>query len=207
MLFRSGVTSVPTPDSLSRRPRSLTAVGMYRHSGDSHPPSLSPRCGTAPVALTRGRLSTLCATQRAWMTFLDWFLRCAERLGAHTREASRAAGRVMKHALSVHIATRMGAFARVPTALASDVCLHDLHMLTVALRPSRVPTNAKHLKKRHFSVVAREIMLAYAYACAIFRADSLYAETVAPRFMLTKFFSRSSSIWRKRVAHRRSRKS
>jgi nucleoid DNA-binding protein len=42
--------------------------------------------------------------------------------------------------------------------------------------PSRGPraiTSAKHLKKRHFSVAAREKSLAKACACAIFRADSL----------------------------------
>jgi DNA-binding protein HU-beta len=56
---------------------------------------------------------------------------------------------------------------------------------TVTLRRRRRLANAKPLKKRHFSDARSEKSLAKACACAIFRADSLCAATVAPRFTLT----------------------
>jgi hypothetical protein len=63
------------------------------------------------------------------------------------------------------------------------------HALASAPRAARsATTHKKALKKRHFSHQQGGKPLAKARACAIFRADSLYAETVAPRFMLTKFF-------------------
>src|SRR5258708_11616172 len=67
-------------------------------------------------------------------------------------------------------------------------------------RGSRAITSAKHLKKRHFSVAASEKSLAKACACAIFRADSLYADTVAPRFTLTRLYSTRTARCRKTLA-------
>jgi DNA-binding protein HU-beta len=54
-------------------------------------------------------------------------------------------------------------------------------------RPGATPIK-KPLKKRHFSVAGSEKSRAKACACAIFRADSICAATVADAFTLTKNF-------------------
>ena len=80
------------------------------------------------------------------MTFFD----CIFSLGTPHEEVVRAAGAFMKHALSVHTATRMGAFARVPTTLEATFGPRKIRMLTVALRPLRAPHRRKTLKKKAF---------------------------------------------------------
>jgi hypothetical protein len=94
----------------------------------------------------------------------------------------------MKHPLSVHIAPEMGAFACAATTLDATFGSCENRMPTVALRRGARPTDAKRLKKRHFSATTREKSLAKAHACAIFRADSPYAATVARVSQLTNFF-------------------
>jgi hypothetical protein len=82
----------------------------------------------------------------------------------------------------------MRAFARLPTTLQATFSAREKRVLTLALRRACAPSNGKHLKKRHFSITPNEKRLAKVRAYAIFRADSLYAATVAPRFTLTNFF-------------------
>ena len=119
------------------------------------------------------------------MTFFD----CIFSLGVLHEEVERAARAVMKHALSVHIATRMGAFARVPTTLEATFGLRNLHMLTVALRPSHALHRRKTLKKKAFQRrFERNNACVRARMCYFPRRFSLTRKTVAPRFMLTKFF-------------------
>src|SRR5947199_308609 len=71
-------------------------------------------------------------------------------LGVLHEEVERVARPVMKHALSVHIETRMRAFARVPTTLQTTFGARGIRMLTVALRPLRAPRRRKTLEKKAF---------------------------------------------------------
>jgi hypothetical protein len=116
------------------------------------------------------------------------FFGCISSLRAQHESVAREAHAFMKHALSVHFASRMRAFARLPTTLQATFSAHEKRVLTLALRRACAPSNGKHLKKRHFSITPHEKRLAKARACAIFRADSLYAATVAPRFSHSQNF-------------------
>jgi hypothetical protein len=80
------------------------------------------------------------------MTFFDRIF----SLGVLHDKVERAARAVMKHALSVHFATRMRAFARVPTTLEATFGPRKIRVLTVALRPLRAPRRRKTLEKKAF---------------------------------------------------------
>jgi hypothetical protein len=80
------------------------------------------------------------------MTFFD----CIFSLGAPRAEVERTARAVMKHALSVHIATGMRTFPLVPTTLKTTFGPREISMLTAALRPQRAPHRRKTLEKKAF---------------------------------------------------------
>jgi hypothetical protein len=129
------------------------------------------------------------------------------KLPAHCRANIRKPSAFIKHALSAHIATAVAALTPASTVRMRRFFPCEIRMLTVALRRARMGQREKVLKKKAFQRRWVRKTLAKVHAYAIFRADSLYAAAVATAFLRSQIHSRSSAVWRKRVAHRQSRKS
>jgi hypothetical protein len=118
------------------------------------------------------------------MTLFGWIF--SLRRTAHGNAPKRCG--VLKHALSTHIATEVALCARSSDAWMRRFFPLKMHVNGRAEAFTVCTTGAKRLKKRHFSITAREKTLAKVHACAIFRADSLYAATLATAFNAHKTF-------------------